>query len=572
MNTPQSPFDWRSPFNAGPFGPIFGGGAPAAVIYVDSGTGSDSNAGTLAAPLQTLSAATTAALAEGDGVTVALAAGREWRETLDLSSISGAKVVSYGDIAAGLPVVRGDDIVAQTWLTNVDRGDSNTGVYSLSWVHEAPTGQQALPPSVWQDDQPLQWVDSYADVVTTPGSFHHDNTISGSSPSEIHINPIGGINPNATGVFEITRRTWCVRVGDNARVENIHGRRQAHDNGAISGGDNGLIINCLCDGSPIHQMLFASGRYFGCAGVQEHGLDGRSAAIAMEFYRPDGIGFTGEWDTCIAVSLDQTYQGGFMTGLGGHTASSSTPYDNWTVRDCLVAGMSIGGTNVRNCTIERPRIINGWIRSPLDTADNPGTLTITDPWMHIDTPMVSGSGLNQLLCGTGLGTMTGLRLYSSADINTLFMMENMTVEDSSIFLTGTVAVSPKIFETEVGGGSVDAIRTIMDVAGLSRTTLAVSDRPTRTHLSGANVYHNGAFRRPQFRYGATVYDTVAAAQTAGREVGSVVENPAFVDPANGDFTTGTLSIAAGATGSPAYLAPQLSIAACEAWIIARAAA
>lgn len=419
-------------------------------IYADSASGDDDNHGRSAdSPVQTLALAKAMVLAQGRGARVYLKAGSEWREEFDISAVDGVLVEGYGDLTAdGMPIVRGDDVYSGAYEDSTDRSDANSNVYSLTESYSFSLGQQAVPPHWYEDDELLTWVADLATCQSTPGSFSHDASTSDVTDVTVYIHPTDSGNPAANGkTYSRTVRTWSVRVGSDSTVRLVRGMNQAHDNGSINGGDNILFDKCLANGSPIHDMLAASGVMREC--VSWHPFkDDRSGAILLEFYRANADGHVAKWDHCIAVGK----QGEALEGFGGHVASGlndgSNLYDRIEVTDSLAYNASVNFDDAKHLYSERLRTVEGSVR--LVSMYDSGSSEIIDPWVHCevrDAGAFGGTSIAQT--GTSTLTIDGARVYLANPSDGPALGGNwLNMQNSVIVLDGDY--DPEFFRSSLG--------------------------------------------------------------------------------------------------------------------------
>lgn len=547
-------------------GPLTGRGGQTIQFYADSANGDDGNDGrTIDSAFQTIGALETAALAYGDSVGVGLVAGSEWREELDLSSLSGVRIRGVGDLANdGLPKVRGDDIITGTWQDSTDRADANTEVWSISWTHSINTGQTGGGPNVWEDDgNLLEWQTSIAAVQANPGSFYHDGASSDDSPVTLYVHPSDSMTPQGRD-FCATKRNWVIRAGANADVRYLWTMRQGHDDGSIRI-SNGYVGNCLMEDGVVHCALISYGTYKNCIAWRQAG-GSYLGGFMMEAYTGDGSGLSVLWDTCICVGADSD-----MTGFGGHTDGVNF-YDSWTLRDCAASFCIAGGNDVNQITVERLYLENA---NTGFTAEGTGAaISMTDVYVHWDDSSVTGRALDGF--GASEVTIDGLRVYVGIPWGTIFLASSAT----SVSITNSVFVD--------SGG--DALRNFVQVGSSCDITYdynviegnvginnGYTAFPTDTWSADNNVYFpNNGNNRMTRDSAPNTYNNPSlyyAAVQPGNEANSVSVDPDVNDPANGDFTlNGTgLPTGVGLQRDPTcqlYTPIPASLAAAEAWVIA----
>ena len=382
------------------------GGNYARALYVDSGSGLDTNSGmTPDAPLQTLAAAKVIAAAQGGPITIHPVAGSVFREDGDFSANPYATIEGVGDLSVdGLPVCRGDDLITET-LT----ADGNA--YGYTYDYSFDLNQQAKPPHLYEDGALMAWVADLATCKTTPGSFTHDATTTDVTGVQVWFHPSDSGNPASNGMeYSHTVRTWAWKVGNFGKTRLVKGMNAAHDNGAINGGDNCLAELCLVVGSPIHDILLASGVMRNCIAWHPYN-DSRTGSIAMEFYRPDGDGHSGIFEDCVVVGPD----GGGITAFGGHVAGGlsdgSNLYDQMLAIDCAAYGGDFNFDDAKVLRAERVKTVEGYVRWVFFM--DGGKSTIVDP--ETTCSIVAGGirGMGPSQAGIGTLDVDGARIYQA---------------------------------------------------------------------------------------------------------------------------------------------------------------
>lgn len=197
-----------------------GASAPLYDIYVDSINGSDSNPGTLAAPLQTLAAGRALIVANGSG-TLRLARGSVFRESYEVPD--GSAVRAYG--SGALPIVSGTTpLPAGGW--------SKTGGAANVYQFAIDPDEEVNPyASVTHDSVLMVWDDgvrvgtlatrktSVAEVDAAAGSFWYDD-----SGRVLYVHTSDGSDPGSNGrTYEASVRTLGIHGGDGVVVEDVQG-------------------------------------------------------------------------------------------------------------------------------------------------------------------------------------------------------------------------------------------------------------------------------------------------------------------------------------------------------------
>jgi hypothetical protein len=541
-------------------------GAPGAgplVYYVDSIGGDDGNSGTSPdAPFETLAAAQTAALAHGNGARIGLARGSEWRESLDLGTLHNVTISGYGEGA--LPIVNAADLVPDEWEDSTDRDDAFSNTYSISWTHATPPGQSNAGPSLFEDGEMMKWQTSIAAVDANPGSFYHDGATSDESPVTIYVHPTGSTNPNVNDqTYEATKRTWAIRVGNNATVRLVEACNQGHDNGAINAGINAFVNKCVVHGNPAHDALFSSGVYNTVVGWHPY-ADVRTGAIVLEAYIGEGAGLSALWDKCIVVGPADSS----VVGIGGHTSESATRYEHWEVRDSALKNATVKFVDVLTGSVRRVRLRNASVQFYNADADA-RSYDVIDVWAHLDAPsIINVSRAVWSRQGPNTMNINGLRAYLSND-------GVHGVEGPHSIVTGSVGY--EIGQT-AGLQVLNFIRNsnLAHIAEWHRNIIAMPGEAMINIRGSATATDNVLFSLGRYRLsdgagGFLTYTTLAAIQATGIESGTLEIDPQLVDPANGDFST-AIAIPNGAgleRPNIEYLPIPTSLAEARTWVLSQ---
>jgi hypothetical protein len=544
-------------------------------IWVSS-TGNDENSGTsAAAAVSTLARAVALVATIGDGARIYLNAGGTWRESLDLVDYDGVTVEGYGDFSAGLPIVRGDDIVTGAWLTSTDRADANTNVYSHAWLApDLSLNQAGIPPHVYCDDVLLTWVANVATCQSTAGSFYHTGSTSNPNSVTLYVHPAGDTNPNSDGkIYSASKRDWAVRVGNGGTVRYIHGMNAGHDNGSINGADDCLVERCLMRGSPIHEGLMSSGIFR--ESIAWHPFDdARTGAILLEFYRSNGSGYSGVWDKCIAVG--PTGGSADVSGFGGHVASGNdaTVYRDMLLKDSLAHNCDINFDDAKTVTGLRIKIFEGQFR--LLSSHSAGYAYWTDIYA-----VASGSRAAGPFAASGLPAcnvvVDGLRVYVTGVMTYGIILnpERMTCKNSVFVLNARSGTTPCI--RAVNSDQVAVAFSNCMFYNLGAGTLRAYDTANCPIVptSDYNVYSSpaGAIDWRIYAGGSsTIYSTLATLQAGTTMDDNSTESDAVivVSPASADWMIANIEAnRVGLRRDVEYLVAPTSIAECIDWIIKR---
>jgi hypothetical protein len=532
------------------FGPVLYSDLESrADIYVDSVSGDDANAGTMAAPVQTLGQASTLLAALGDLTVIALKCGSSWREALDTSDYAGIVITTYSDLSDGLPLVMGDNVVSGTWDDNTDRADAHSSVYSIDVSVDVPSGS-GFQAGIWVDGVRMVRTYSYAACQALAGSYYLPDAGGDMDTGDLSIitlalHPPGSTNPNSDGkTVEATARFYAVNVGDDSTVRLIHARRAGQNDGPIGGGDRILFDRCLGEDGYRHCLLAASGEMTGCIGWMQT-VDDSAGYIVQEFYSASAItGATGVWRDCISVVEALPSGATTSDGFGGHTTTGS--YDSVSAIDCVTVN---GDISMRDCdalTVTRAHLKNGRL---LCTADV--TNVATDVWVDAPSPGSIATGLITLPRAGATATIDGLRVYSTGDlpgnmgavfrrtsgstgaatiINSVVALGSVTGSADIIHMDdgGDLTLTENLFQ--MGAGSVEMISTNETDADFNASYTGTS-----------NAYDVGS-NNVTYSDGSDTVTTFAAAETTS----AVVADLAFTDAPNGDWTATGTGIPSGA--------------------------
>lgn len=195
----------------------------------------------------------------------------------------------------------------------------------------------------------------------------------------------------------------------------VRTKNQGHDNGSINAGDDVLVHGCVASGSPIHEILAASGIIRDCVTFHEFD-DARTGSILFEFYRSSGAGKSGLFDRCYAKGLPT----GTIKAFGGHVASPSdeTNFASMTVRDSFADNADVYFDNTMIASVERLKVVDGQLRWLSRSAS--GEATWIDP----------------LLIGTGA---RGAGVASGSSAASVINIEGLRALGTAAFANGILA-------------------------------------------------------------------------------------------------------------------------------------
>ena len=518
-----------------------GGGAPAFDFYVDSVNGDDGNDGTSeAAAFQSFAPITWA-----NDLRVGLAAGSS-AAPFSVGSATGVTVEGYGDLAgAGLPVIRGDEVITGTWATSADRSDALDNTYSI----DAALDDLGFI-TAFEGDLPLKWVASAAAVDAEAGTFF---VAGNAAPAEagtytMYIHPRGSTNPNSDGKTYAYARRAAPALGVGGTLRNAVAMRTVTRNGIRFGGGAGRLENALLiDVSPVHDALMGSGLYQKVA-VFNRTVDNREGHIGLEFFASTATGLTGAYRRCVYVGNGL----GMQLAFGGHSGDGSS-YAQIESEDCAASGARFGlSIEAVEIVATRPRIVGDRMDIFSQTS---GTVTVTDPWIDVRGGAV--------MTGATFGptaTVDGLRLYGDTSTAGIAGWVDLTLSRSVFVRDTTVFRSRGPWRTT---GSTLAMTGVAYDGNFQRNFAAAS------YSGDVNVF--GAAINAEVA--GTNRTTLSAHQTAtGQDANSVVMAPAVADAANGNFTLTASGLPAnvGLERDPTcqnYTPIPATLAEAEAWIV-----
>lgn len=228
-------------------------------IYVDSVGGSDTNDGTEASPIATLSEAETRATNIGTGASIALKEGSQWKgqnASLLLGDIAGLEVAAYGDGA--LPTI--------DCLTTLDPAgwslsahlDAGADVYEHSHTRSTEMSLSGSAHTlVTEDGVVLERVASVAAVVA--GTYYCDPPKSGSQT--IYYKPTDSSDPSTNGrTVEASYEPHAVynRNGAGGSYHDLHLLGGPLNHGSISGALASTMRRILVSVGGRHHAVTAS--------------------------------------------------------------------------------------------------------------------------------------------------------------------------------------------------------------------------------------------------------------------------------------------------------------------------
>lgn len=529
-----------------------GGVDPLADFYVDSVNGSDANDGrTPETALETLAALETAALA--DGVRIGLAAGSDFNEgNIDLSSPVGLTLAGYGNlVGAGLPRIR-SEAVFDAFEDNTDRGDGNDKVYS----QDVAITTDVARPCAYENATVLKWVASEAACQAEPGTFFVEDGSLTAGTHTIFVHPSDSGDPSSNGKTYTFSQGAAPIFGDNATLRNIKFGRQAHRNG-VRGGSGLKASNLLLDQvSPVHSLLFQDGDYRRIACWQDWD-DVREGAIAIEFYRDDGRGYSCSFRDIVFVGSQGSVQS--QNAIGGHVSGTVNLYDS-----VEVDGIAIQDGRVDLASFAASVVLNrSRVKRGLVSVQNHTTADIIDLWAESE----AGAQYIVRFTNDGSNTVDGMRSFGDASNSLIRDPGNSCSITRSVFARDGGAQLARIVDKSA---ATDLLLrgNIYDTNGHGNYTYHA--RVTSLDAASDNNVYDGSVA---MTINGSSYSTVPALNAGtGTDANSVLVDPQLTDPANGDFTPQAEGLPAnsGLERDPTcqnYTPIPESLAEAEAWIL-----
>lgn len=444
-------------------------------LFVDANSGNDANTGRSAAQaLQTLAAAEAAA---ANGEIIGLARGSFWRESLDVSALSGITIMAYG--TGDAPWITGMDYVPEASWTNV--GGSTPNVYSTSISHDADGANRlrvykivaAFPPALPQLSQ-LTAVADLATCNSTPDSFVRVVGSAG-SPVTVYMHPGSGFGSIQ---YQVTTRSNGIVCGsDSTIIGPIEAGQCISNNGSIDSSDkSGITVKqCLLTNGSKHNGVFgataASGGILDCIAIQcDEPTAAEPSNTAFTIFKDTGAGFSGTFKRCGVIGpmtantfyahgnaspLD-TVRGEQLWSVGGNQFAAilseligcyeaggclNLPVSFGDVLKCLFRMTTNGVTGVGslgNTLIEDTCLIANQ-RSSYDEVFRPGNYEafFEHCSFYCDTSLSTG---NVTIWNANGGSGMQLRYTNSVWFNgTIFVVNNAGgsyVGDNNVFLAG----------------------------------------------------------------------------------------------------------------------------------------
>lgn len=342
-----------------------------AVIYVDAGIGSDSNDGTQATPLRTISAATAKAgrnNVKGIGTRVLINPGI-YREAVTLAAQSGSTKapITLQAVRTGTAVIAGSDV-----FTNWYQGTNNSAIYAHDWNYNF--GPCPIPSGWYPDLQPIMLRREMVFVNGTPmtqvisfdqmqaGTFFVDEP-----GNKIQVWPGPGVDLNRA-LVEVSTRPTTITISkrDSVVLRGLvfeHASTCLNLDGAAVNSSNNVLVDSIqavwnnwggigfnADTNTTVQNSVAS--YNGAVGF--HGW--RSKNALFQFNESD----YNNWRGSMGALYDFGQGGAKFFMMHGATVNAHYSYNNQAQglwfdtdnREIMVDGAVLAGNGVDNLQIE----------------------------------------------------------------------------------------------------------------------------------------------------------------------------------------------------------------------------
>lgn len=488
---------------------VLGGGDPYGGYdwYVNSVTGSDSNAGTSSfSPFATITKLLTVMQA---GDSVGLAKGSTWREEL-LFPGNASQAYAYG--VGNKPVLDASDIAVKA---NISKTGGQTNVYQISVTIPTRAGEVNFF-NIWEDDVNLTLVASIAACDAAAGSYYIA-AYTGSQTLYIHASDSSDVSANAK-VYTYSARIASVygRSYSGCVLQGVRCQKQIGNGGSILLGISSTVTDCdafwgnkhniyVMDGSTLTNVLAKDFYFNSSASLFVHNQD-----------TPAGLGVT--YTNCTAQLT--AYQA-IVTQVGfyGHQNTSGT-FGTVTYTGCAVINCNVG--------FDFEEATAGVLTNPTLTGVNIGIRSYSVPLTITNITWNTGNGVNQFgviaQAGTPAISVNGLTM-ATADINTLLFIYSTvanvyTVQNCNFTHAGTTGVCRSIYMTSAGAKLI-ADHNTYPASGW-QTTYFTSALPNDADhfVSDFNSFGDDS---QDLRVGGVTYSSVAAYKLAtGQDANSTV--------------------------------------------------
>ncbi|MBX3435497.1 MAG: hypothetical protein KF847_19445 [Pirellulales bacterium] len=539
-------FDWEgllARFRLGLFVPIaclvLRNSLHAATFYV-SPFGNDANDG-----LARISALRSLAAAEAlasPGDTIALRRGGVWRESIG-SAVVGLNFTAYGE--GPRPAIDATERV-DSWQ------DLGGGVFSASVPIQ--TTSQSYGVMAFDDGVLLRRVQTAVECETTPGTyFAPTNALT--SPVDVMIHLNDGSDPNANArSLRVSVRQAAIR--NAAAIEGIYVRGAMLNNGGLeawNGQDGGTITDSEAYGGGKHHGFaqhFSDVLVGDALSVYSAGFSG-----GLVNFRNEAAGYHGTFADCTVVQQNGDVLGPNFAAFAVHDASgpSFETIAFQRTRTYGQFGVGYGGGIVTT--------VEGGTHRKAHTVFSVGSDSTTFSGRDLQVEFAASGGASRL------------QATGSSALDNCFFVVDATVNNNVELLrySGSLALSNCTFAVVDNGGGFGRPVMLNNPAGSElavHRSVFVGRSPNTYQIDALGESYTGDFNifcarsstgtgaDLRCRFGATIYNTLAAWQSAtGEDAHSVYLTPAQLsqfwlgDPLTGDFRINPLAQVTGGDGS-----------------------
>ena len=332
-------------------------------LYLDGINGNDANDGrTKQTPVKTVIRLLSLSVKSGD--TIFVARGSRFREFLNIKDlhVSNITIMDYG---TGLrPVFDAADSAKNNLFTK-KAGYQN--LYDISWKNSFRDNTDVSQYSVWEDGWRLKRSASLQECENTPGSYYAPVV---TQPAETDNITIHARNSDAVSsnnrLYEITRRSMGIQVGDNSRVYNMHTRRNASNNGSFEAGNGCYIYGVLAEDGVKHNFFMGSGTAEKCMAWKSDDpvVFGGNTLFISFTDSPFADTMDVLYKDCIAIAGRNTTDQFQYGAIGLYEHTSGVPYRSLKVKGGVFANTSVGVSGeLKDILIDSAFFINNVIAS-----------------------------------------------------------------------------------------------------------------------------------------------------------------------------------------------------------------
>jgi hypothetical protein len=517
-----------------------GGGAPATFdYYVDSVAGSDSNAGTEAAPFQTIAAAQTALASAG--TSLALVRGSTWRETLNIPRTAFV----IGVVGAGAaPVFIGSD-AATGWALHADQV-TYPNVWQLSWTRTVGASTELL--GLWTAGVRPTYRTSLALLAAGSNGDWHASSRTGANPT---VYMKSTVNPDTLSV-EISRRDWAINghtatlastytaeITGPIEAKNYHG----HYN-ALSGGPGFNKRAYVRDGT-IHHMVSEAEL------VEDVIADGfqlgfGQAQVPLTAYRAVGTGYSPVWKRAMVFGLGYNV-GDSITAILSH---GSAPEPDLFTAEQFAAKDVLQGVSTNTAAYAS----DGAFFDAVSEASTIQAATTTIRYAMSRDPKPTTNGhFPDVGPGNGVSKTRLIEncvIYSGASPPTLFRVNSKfgsIIIRNCIIVLNTATGGGQFLSAVAAGGTLNVtfeynviVRTftgggVQNTMTLTNSPVLTSDHNLWLGYSVIDCSYNGVNYRPIADWQAQGYDTNSKHLATASNYATIKSTYFEGAPENGDF-------------------------------------